>query len=794
MMRHIFSHISRHTFVLILVFGSFFSSAASAGVGSGNGDLGGIGTVVGGVPLDNKVDPGLRFLASRYESLPKEIAGSTAVSTSVNTLYDGSLYFRFLKSEQLSLKSGTETSPKVEVFLKLKDQSATVELQRLGADVISMVGDIAITHMPILRTYDAAALDNVMSMQISSWSRPLLDISRAEAKVDVIHVGGGGLPQAYKGKDVIVGIIDSGIDWKHADFSATPGDTRILWLLDYANGPQTGQEWTKAQIDLNPSPVAEIDGPGSGGHGTHVSGIAVGGGKRNPGYIGMAPESDIVFVKGIRDQDSKGGFSDADVVSGVDYIFRKAASLGKPAVVNLSLGGQYGPHDGTSLYEQALSSLVNPGHIIVAAAGNEGSDQIHLSYAASGTDLNTARQTFWIIPQGTTSSLVDMWYAAGNITVGVAAYLLQGGQLVSLGNTTPVAPGQSMNSLPFVVSGTTLAMVAIDAQTTADPNNGARRVLIKIDSDGQYDLSLVVWALYTFGNGTFDAWVATGGYFSNDSSPSDGIMPGDNNESVGTPSTAKKVVCVGTYATKTTWVDFEGNTRVQQGATLGKISRFSSLGPSRDGRPKPDIVAPGEVIMSALSSSADVPNSSILQGGGLQELEGTSMASPHVAGIVALMLQRNRYLTYESVLALLTSTAAGPGQPNVAGAGKVNALNALLATPPGFDCATLGKITGYDCEGNKVVSYALADAYPNPFNPSTTISFSLSKPEPAELAVYDMLGRLVRTVAHGDMADGAHTVVWDGRDGEGRQSASGVYFYRLTTPSFTASNRVVLLK
>lgn len=794
MMRHILSRITRCAVFLILVFGSLFSAAAPAGVGSGNGNLRGIGTVVGGMPLDNKVDPGLRFMESRYRSLSKEIAGSPSVNTSANTLYDGSLFFRLLKSEQPSLKSVTGISPTVEVFLKLKDQSAIGGLQRLGVEVICTVGDIAIAHLPILRTYDAAALDNVLSIQISSWSRPLLDISRAEAKVDVVHAGGGGLSQAYKGKDVIVGIIDSGIDWKHADFSATTGDTRILWLLDYANGPQTGQEWTKAQIDLNPSPVVEIDGPGGGGHGTHVSGIAVGSGKRNPGYIGMAPESDIIFVKGIRDQDSNGGFSDADVVSGVDYIFKKAASLGKPAVVNLSLGGQYGPHDGTSLYEQALSSLVNPGRIIVAAAGNEGSDQIHLSYTASGSDLSTARQTLWIIPRGTTSSLVDLWYAAGNISVGIAAYLVQGGQLVFLGNTTPVAPGQSMGRLPFVVNGTTLAMVAIDARTTADPNNGAKRVIINIDSDGQYDLSLVAWALYTLGDGSFDAWVATGGYFSNDSSPSDGIMPGDNNESVGTPSTAKKVVCVGSYATKTTWIDFDGNTRVQQGVTLGKISSFSSLGPSRDGRSKPDIVAPGEVIVSALSSSANAQNSSILQGGGLQELEGTSMASPHVAGIVALMLQRNRYLTYESVLALLTSTASGPGQPNVAGAGKVNALNALLATPPGVDCASLGKITGYDCEGNKVVSYALYDAYPNPFNPSTTISFSLLKPEPAELAVYDMLGRRVRTVANGDLADGSHTVVWDGRDGEGRQAASGVYFYRLTTPSFTASNRVVLLK
>src|SRR5690606_39080521 len=111
-----------------------------------------------------------------------------------------------------------------------------------------------------------------------------------------------------------------------------------------------------------------------GGHGTHVTATAAGGGRVNANMSGVAPEAEIIFVKGIRNAESLGGFSDADVVNGIQYIFEKADELGLPAVVNLSLGAVSGPLDGSTLYEQVISDLTGPGRIVVAAAGTSGYD------------------------------------------------------------------------------------------------------------------------------------------------------------------------------------------------------------------------------------------------------------------------------------------------------------------------------------------------------------------------------------------------------------------------------------
>ncbi|MBM2846656.1 MAG: Por secretion system C-terminal sorting protein, partial [Bacteroidetes bacterium] len=111
-------------------------------------------------------------------------------------------------------------------------------------------------------------------------------------------------------------------------------------------------------------------------------------------------------------------------------------------------------------------------------------------------------------------------------------------------------------------------------------------------------------------------------------------------------------------------------------------------------------------------------------------------------------------------MSLLGTTATPAGTPNTHGAGKVNALNALLATPPAVDCVTLAKMTGFDCDGNRVLAYELLEAYPNPFNPATTIGFRLANPEQVTLAVYDVLGRQVRVLSSDLLGEGLHNVVW----------------------------------
>ena len=195
--------------------------------------------------------------------------------------------------------------------------------------------------------------------------------------------------------------------------------------------------------------------------------------------------------------------------------------------------------------------------------------------------------------------------------------------------------------------------------------------------------------LYTFGAGSFDAWSVSGGVFSTYDGQS-WFKPGDNLKTIGSPGSANKIICVGSYVTKDHWVDINGITQYQPGPPIiGAISSFSSIGPTRDGRLKPDIVAPGEVIVAAYSSFlTQTPHTNILHGGKHQKMQGTSMASPHVTGVVALMLEKNGNLDYDQAVTILKNTTkkdsyTGTSPNNIYGNGKLDAYNAFLNTSGG---------------------------------------------------------------------------------------------------------------
>ena len=244
----------------------------------------------------------------------------------------------------------------------------------------------------------------------------------------------------------------------------------------------------------------------------------------------------------------------------------------------------------------------------------------------------------------------------GNISVGLAAYNPSDGALIGYINGVP--PGQKIEDMAFEVDGYTYGFVTIDATGINNPNNNSNEVIIYLDGhNGQVNIGDVWWTLYTFGAGTFDAWSVSGGVFSTYDGQS-WLKPGDDLKTIGSPGSANKIICVGSYVTKDHWVDINGITQYQPGPPIiGAISSFSSIGPTRDGRLKPDIVAPGEVIVAAYSSFlTQTPASNILLGGKHQKMQGTSMASPHVTGVVALMLEKNGNLDYDQAVTILKNT------------------------------------------------------------------------------------------------------------------------------------------
>ena len=227
---------------------------------------------------------------------------------------------------------------------------------------------------------------------------------------------------------------------------------------------------------------------------------------------------------------------------------------------------------------------------------------------------------------------------------------------------------------------------------------GARGIQIRVNdaNTDQAELQQVTWVLEISGSGKFDAFLDTtnaGGFIQG------GVGAGvtvDNMMTIGYPAIAKNVIAVGSYVSRNEWTPLTGGPQQQmngnQQVTLGALSGFSSRGPARRATvvtQKPDIVAPGEIVVSALNSRSAVAAERIMKAppSGFYLAEGTSMATPAVAGIVALMLQKNPRLGVDDVRRILATTAtAVPGEtlPNTSwGAGKANALAAVMAVTPG---------------------------------------------------------------------------------------------------------------
>ena len=263
----------------------------------------------------------------------------------------------------------------------LEYEGGRVALEANGVRVVTQIGNIYTARRRRDEIGNLRRIAGLKSARLARYTKPHLNISRVDVNA-VAENAGVGTPPVYNGRagrGMIIGDVDSGIDWTRPDFSDSLGKTRILYIWDQTDaigpGPAGfgyGSEWTKNQIDNTPGSVRQTD---SDGHGTSVAGVLVGNGWQTgcsqPAYryVGIAPLANFIEVKT--------DFSDAGIIDGVNYVFQKAAALGKDAVVNLSLGSQFGPHDGSDTFATAISALTGPGRIVVASSGNDQEDKIH---------------------------------------------------------------------------------------------------------------------------------------------------------------------------------------------------------------------------------------------------------------------------------------------------------------------------------------------------------------------------------------------------------------------------------
>ena len=589
----------------------------------------------------------------------------------------------------------------IEVFIKSTDMEKTKgRVESFGGNVRTIVGNIMTASLPEKAIIDAESWDELVYIEAGKPMKQLNDLANASTSVATVQAGTG-LTQGYDGKGVIVGIIDSGIDLTHPAFLDANGESRVLyvWDQDDATGPGPteigstyGTEYKHAAIMAGG--VAQND---TVGHGTHVAGTAVG---RDATYPGVAPEAGIIAVKykssTVAEALAGQSFSPY-VVDAVNYIFEKAAVLGKPAVINLSSGTSFGAHDGTSLLEQALDAFVSEsaGRAMTVSAGNEGGTEfpvygdtggIHLNYSVAAGNYGNAFMNLFV---SGSKSYIDMW-GPQDCSATVSMGIWGGGGWVD--STGYVANGSSTEKYLFD-GATLLGWIKIDRSETANTQNGKWHTLIEIHPGSNYNPFLYATGISLYGScPSFDAWASPDDQiFFLDYVP--GVNPGDNSKSIVVPATASKVISVGAYATRVSWTDSGGNPQSDPLGLLDDLAYFSSRGPALESAQgtKPNVAAPGMYTISAYSSASS-PSSEYVIDSQHVAMPGTSMAAPHVAGIVALLFQAYPGLSYDQIMTYLQSTARSDsfvgGAPNSDwGYGKVDALAAINAVvtdyPPG---------------------------------------------------------------------------------------------------------------
>jgi len=601
-------------------------------------------------------------------------------------------------------------------------------LSRAGRH-LSGTGFLATARVPQAVLPEIAAWPGVVAVVVGERLVPQLDQSVSAAHVgatDVWAVATDHIGRSVTGKGVLVGIADTGVDWSHGDFRLNGGATRIAALWDQSAGAGAlpsglpsvayGRAFSSAHIDVwnasatvpgTPcgsaacvaSGAAGVNTPddrsagGSSssdapaGHGTHVLGAAVSGGRAlscetvgcSPvPYRGVAPDADIVVVRT--------DLQTTHVIDAWTWMRDLARMRGQPLVILNALSvARAGAHDGTHPLEVAIDAISGPGTIIVTASGNNGALDAHASGIASTGTLSNAKFAVYSGDSPTVDANIDLWTRAAD--------------LLEFRLDDPY--GQQV--FPFTATGAG-AMVATTSDGTSvsfNPSaeapattNGAHATISLHRSRGlQGAWTLSVHALSVGENdgkatpGRWDAWIDpdTKGTVRWLDTASSGTTNGiDLTGTLSEPGTARQAIVVGSYVSRGSWVDVTGTSR-QPAPTpvMGAVSTFSGRGPARDGLARPDIAAPGEVIVAARSQTATIADSNLVGSAARHRAaSGTSVAAAHAAGVVALLMQVKSDLTPDLVRTLLREGASAPpggAWDGAWGTGRLRAAPAVQA-------------------------------------------------------------------------------------------------------------------
>ncbi len=638
-------------------------------------------------------------------------------------------------------------------------------------------------------------LENIQCLKYADIGEKLdLEVNNARNSTNTNSVHSGtGINQSYTGTGVIVGIIDKGFDYTHPNFKDINGNLRISRVWERANNsgtPPTSLGFTYGSQFIGSAAILnERYDVINESHGTHVAGTAAGTGTGNLSLLkGMAPNSEIVLVSGYNTVVS----NDNNYIDAINYIKNYATSVNKPVVINMSFGSGIGPHDGTTLEESAINNMANTQKLVlVAAAGNDGGRRKHalLNYTNESSKYLVLDYTIPVVnntPTAENNSIVDIW-SQNLSTSGSFAFIIWVENIV-----TGAIESQSISGIVNGTGSATYDLVDTDNCTGCtndhyqvilnseiNPINNKMHLTIKTVNDNNDTWDRLIIAIND-SNNTIHAWSnncefgSWSGY---------NFTEGDDYFTIYSPGSASGVITVGSYNV-TNENPFPG--------LNGTLSTFSSKGPRADLLIKPNVTAPGNRIVSSLSSYDaryqiggasinDVTNTYSTHSYG--KMQGTSMASPVVTGIVALWLQAAPQLTTNDVRILIANTSNPDSQvttpfnfygttystpPNIKwGYGKIDALAGMRLIEQVLNVDT------FDNSNNFVV-------YPNPTNSKIYIT---SKDYVGAYEIINTLGQKV--------SEGIFNSVLDEKELDLSSLQSGLYILNFKGMNSNKSIRII---